>query len=173
MNSYYKKNSANDDEIRLSGDKYTDLSNAFNAAYDGLMNSEQYKPSISKSKYSTLSAQSDLKRHGYTDFQGKALKEDGVWGDKTNQAMAKALFHEQQVARPNDNTKHLQKLLNEYNYTDSNGDALKEDGVLGPRTDSAAYKAIDDLSSNVDKDYLRYYDKNDSESASNLKYSPK
>lgn len=126
------------------------IKDSINKAYEGLMKLPKATFGSVKSKDNTLSVQNDLNKHGYTDLQGNSLKTDGIWGDKTNSAFNKALFHEQQIKDPDSNTKDLQTVLNKYGYTDANGNKLKEDGVLGPLTDSAAYNAIKDLSKTSD-----------------------
>lgn len=126
------------------------IKDSINKAYEGLIKLPMTAFGSIKSKDNTLSVQNDLNKHGYTDLQGNSLKTDGIWGDKTNGAFNKAIFHEQQIKNPDSNTKDLQTVLNKYGYTDINGNKLKEDGVLGPLTDSAAYNAVRDLSKTSD-----------------------
>ncbi|MBQ3114548.1 MAG: hypothetical protein IJC06_00275 [Clostridia bacterium] len=110
-------------------------------AYTSIANPAKDYGKYAKSKAKVLSTQSTLNRHGYTDLQGNKLKEDGIWGDKTNTAFNKAVLHEKQIEKPSEDTRELQKFLNKNGIKDKNGEPLKEDGVLGPLTDSATNKA--------------------------------
>ncbi|MBQ7075262.1 MAG: hypothetical protein IJM94_00520 [Clostridia bacterium] len=143
LNGNYVKN--------VSLNKWNEIKTNINNAYKPLITSIEKTTYPKKDKASVVSAQNDLNSHGYTDMQGKKLKIDGKWGEKTNESYSKARIHNEQMEKPSENTRNLQRGLNKYGITDKDGNALKEDGILGPLTDSASYHAIELYKKELDK----------------------
>lgn len=73
----------------------------------------------------------------FTDNEGNALKETGVWDDKTNAAYNKELQYYNNKSKPQSSTASLQEGLNKNGYTDYENKELKVDGIFGAKTDYA------------------------------------
>ena len=78
-----------------------------------------------------------LNNYGFTDNNGNKLSVDGVIGPKTQQALAKMNTYQQHLEKPDAGVAAWQGQLNDWGYTDANGEPLKVDGIHGPKTDAA------------------------------------
>ncbi len=66
---------------------------------------------------------------------GKSLKEDGVLGAKTGEALGKLKRYQDEMAKPSAKTRAIQTELNKSGRKYLDGKPLKVDGIFGPKTD--------------------------------------
>ena len=114
-----------------------ELTKSISDVYTRLENDAKNR-NLKLSSDDTLKTQRLLNTAGYTDLQGKKLKEDAILGDKTKVAAEKYF----QSGIPKADIMNMQKQLNKNGITDRLGKALIVDGKLGPKTDGAVHEHL-------------------------------
>ena len=129
-----------EDKIKLRTgtlDGARELTKSISDVYTRLENDAKNR-NLKLSSDDTLKTQRLLNTAGYTDLQGKKLKEDAILGDKTKVAAEKYF----QSGIPKADVMNMQKQLNKNGITDRLGKALIVDGKLGPKTDGAVHEHL-------------------------------
>lgn len=88
-----------------------------------------------KTGASVSAGQRLLNGFGFTDRMGKSLKEDGVLGVNTSEALGKLKRYQEELEKPSAKTRAMQTELNKSGRKYLDGKPLKVDGIFGPKTD--------------------------------------